>query len=529
MAVAFKGADDTPYTKNWNIFGEYTPDYALDASNSLMTLRARSQQLIRDNPIVSGLQQAYVNSVCSYGPVIKSGSEIRLRAKKADAILAPLLASADLSGCISLTNLIETIVASSFSDGDILINLPLDSSKSGVQTVVELIEAFRVATPIEYTRYNKNDPMYGRVRHGVQYDAQGRVEGYWVLKANISDMNSTRFQVKDFDYYPMYRSAVGADGIEYRRRVTYLFKAPAGNRPLASRQYPLTAALITTLKNLDDFSEAVVIGARVAACFAAFVQTKNPNKAIASMTTDSEGNTTTTPDGTKRHARLQPGQIFYLNLNEEISFASPNKPSDNTDSFLLRNYKTISMSIRIPYILAFLDTEQVSYSSWRGAVLEAFKTVQRWRRELNSVIDWVVSTWLTEAMTLGLVNSTEANLKIRWPSVGVLDVEKEARGNKLELENGTKSRQMICDEQAIDYEVVQQERTEEALEAVELQAKILVRQKELEEEFGIEFIPEKETATSGGKNTKRRPGEKDDGGTVSDDDATERRKEDGNW
>ena len=107
-----------------------------------------------------------------------------------------------MSGTKSLYKILEEIISCSFADGDVLINLPLDKKRSGIRTVVELIEAHRVQTPEEYER---DEVMSQRVRHGVQYDAEGRIEGYWVKKADKVDY-SYRNNKDNFTFYPMYRS-----------------------------------------------------------------------------------------------------------------------------------------------------------------------------------------------------------------------------------------------------------------------------------------------------------------------------------
>ena len=296
--------------------------------------------------------------------------------------------------------------------------------------------------------------------------------------------------------------------------MTDLFKAPLNNRPLASRQYPISTPAIPFIKNIDDFNEAVIIGARVAACFSAFVEVNNPGAAQKSMTTDIDPR-----NPNQKVTKMQQGSIFYLNKGETISFASPNKPGDNYDSFMLRSYKTLSMCFRIPYILAFLDTDQVSYSSWRGAILDSFKMVKRWRRDLDRILKWVVNTFVMEGIAAGEIRGSlsTVNIKIRWPAVGVLDIEKEERGNQLALENGTKSVQMACDEQGVDYEEVRKERLQEKLNAVEDQALELKKKKELSEKLGIEFPEDKEPS-------------KGSGSSVGDEeDKKKRRKDDGNW
>ena len=63
----FRGVDITPYNLGWSLTPEQSPDKDLKDGNSLVELRKRSRQLIRDNLTVAGFQQIYVNLIVSRG------------------------------------------------------------------------------------------------------------------------------------------------------------------------------------------------------------------------------------------------------------------------------------------------------------------------------------------------------------------------------------------------------------------------------------------------------------------------------
>jgi lambda family phage portal protein len=526
----FKGAELTPYNYSWEYENNKSADYDLIKNETLTTLRSKSRQLVKDNPLVSGLVQTMVTNIVGAGPEIYCLSSSGVQQKQIDRCLENFHKVADVTKQFSFTQVLEALVTSSCSDGDILISLPLsEANEDGVETTIELIEAHRIRTPTNIDILNKSY----LVRNGVQHKTDGSVEGYWVIKADKVDIGAGRKE--DFDFYPVYRESGG-----YKRKVTHLFRGISSARPFSSRQYPLVVPLINLLKMLDDLNEAILIGARVAACFSAFINVNDPVAGRKSMTADQlTGEQNVHTDGNK-YTKLRPGSIYYLNKGEAITFADPNKPSDNTDSLTLRTHKTIAMAMRIPYIILFLDTEEASYSSWRGAVIESFKYAKRWHRDLNSVIDWIIKTVIAELIIKDLVRSpATADIKIikRWQPIGILDPEKEGRANKIELTNGTKSKQIICDEQGIDYDEVLADREKEALDEVELQAKILVKRKELSEKYDIVFEEDQATvdaeldrSADAERDTSktRRPGEKKTG-KIDEEDAKERRKSDGNY
>lgn len=496
----FKGADYDAYNMSWDVTREQHPDIDLKDNK---TLRERSHQLIRDNLVASGMQQTYINQIAGTGPVIYSASDNKIQRDQINNYLADRLAYCDPSGSKSINDIVEELVSCAFADGDLGINLP----RIRERTVVELIEAFRIDTPT-------SDLTSTKIRHGVQYASDGPIEGYHVQKCE--NLYRYGFSGNDYEFFPVWKKFEN-----FERRVFHLFKAPANSRPLASRQYPLTTPMIPFMKHLADYEEAVIVGARIACSFAGFIETENPAgtaKSIEDKDTD--------PKTGAPVVKIKPGTITPLKRGQKISFSDPNRPSDNHDAYVLRCYKTIAMAYRIPYIVTFQDTAQTSYSSYKGAILDTSKLVGRWRRKLTEVILWIVHTFILEGMAEGKIRGSlsTAKIRVRWPSMGALDTEKENRGNKIALENETKSRQMICDEDNIDFNELEEDLLEEALLEVDRQAAVLIKQKEWSDKHGIVFPvaagTPKETDVSGSE---------DDSESGNEEDKRETRKEDGNW
>ena len=527
MASTWKAARDTAYNISWLIGTEASPDQELSDSESLKNLRLRSRQLIKDNPVVAAAQQAYINMIHNGGPTVKSMAESAIQRRQINDVIEETSAACDMTGLQTFNEIIEQIIAWSWADGDILISLPIDTEASGLQTRVELIEAYRIKTPNQPAK--SGSVMKSNIRHGVQYDKAGRIEGYWVKKADKVDERSDREDY--FDYYPVYTESGGL-----KRKVTQLFKAPLNARPNMSRGYPITTPLVALLNHIDQYLEATIVGARVAACFSAFITSNAPAGTWKGMTTDANGAILdpTDANSSRRVQKLQPGNIAYLKPNEDISFASPNRPGDNADPFILRMYKTVAMYYRIPYSILFLDLADTNYSSWRGGAIETIKMVNRWHDRLNGVIKWIVNTWVLEGIILGVIRGSVSNAKVvtRWKSSGILDPEKEARANKVRKSIGAASGQMIAEEQGLDYDELQQEIWDEEEAKVEHDAKVLKMKKDLEEKLGVIFPdtvqPEEEKKDDRDTSSSRREGEDKDS-DLDEEDAKERRKEDGNW
>jgi len=528
MESSWEIVEDSPYFKGWLTNGllEQSPDKELKENQSLITLRATSHKLIKNNFMAIMAQQCHVNTLM--------GGKLKLRIfcdnkklKKQCTDLLTEYKKYDICREYTLSQIVEQIITASFEDGDILINLPIDKRYKGtVQTYVELINASRIKTPPKHT----TNPL---IREGVEYYSSGRLKGYHVITAKSQDKHITYYtaQDKDFEFYPVYKS----DGV-ITRKVCHLFKAPLNLSPRQSRQVPVLTGIMGLLRYVNQYLEAVLVGSRVAACFAAFIKTKN--KAAARKSLSEPGSDVSVKAKQKRITKLQPGLISYLYEDEEITFGTPNRPSDNADTFMIRLARFVAATIRFPYEHMFLDLSVTSYSSWRGGSLEVERNVNRWKCSLEDVIEWIVLTRLGEGVAKRKIKGSlkDITLVVAFPKYKSIDEEKSSRARKINLTDKSTSHQREQEELGYEYDQLQEELDEHVLRETEREALVLKLKKELSEKYNIIFpespeekeLEDKEDGEDRDTSGSRREGE-ETGEDLSEEDKDERRKSDGNW
>jgi hypothetical protein len=176
------------------------------------------------------------------------------------------------------------------------------------------------------------------------------------------------------------------------------------------------------------------------------------------------------------------------------------------------------MAIRIAYPMLALDLSDTTYSSWKGGSIEVKRNMTRWRLTLGDTLTWVLKNKIAEASLAGDFKSALKSTKvsIRFPKFEVVDEEKTARANRLDLESQVTSTRRISDEGGKDFEELQRELTEEMTIKTTRMAEQLALQKKLEKELEIEFNPDP-------KETRER------GSDTTEEQKQEQRKEDGNW
>ena len=530
----FEQIDEDPYLSPWSDDSEETGDEELENWDSLQKLRLISDRTIKNSSVARAIQQAKKASIIG-GTMFVQVDAPESTKEQIENLLAEQYKAIDINHEYSLQEMLEQVIIGAFDKGDILINLPTDESRGKIATYMELVEASRILTPYEFTR----DPL---VRNGVQYTLKGKITGYWVKKINTKIKKSgslTLFSDKkeNFDFFPTFKGG---------RRVCYLFKAPTALRPNMSRQYPVLTSCMNDIRLLEKYIKAVVIGAQVSACYSGFITTSNAAGAKVASEASAKGRNSKINIGDA--GKIQPGTMTWLRRGDSVDFASPSKPADNTEPFIKRMLINSCASARVAYEIAFMHLEDVTLSSWKGGTIEASRDAKLWQNDLAWVTDWVSKTIILEAITERIIKGSLKNVEItpHFPDYDPNDEEKAARGSNINLnKNFTTSRHIVCGKNNIDYDKMLEDRTNEALDEVTLESKILIEKKKLEEKHGIIFgsvSPEQaevglaseeakasEPDNAGKRDTSgsRRPGE-DTGADLDPEDARDRERDDGN-
>lgn len=454
--ASWRGARKGKHNEDWQI-SEETADYEL--MDSLAALRFRCRQLTKDNGLAEGTIIAYVGMSVGEGPKITSRAKKVRAAQQIQTVLDEWRKNCDITGEKSLTEVLENIVTGSCTDGDLLINLPIDKTipSDKIQTRIQLVEADRISTPTD-----KSLRKSEKIRHGIEYDAQGKVIGYWVRDLGVSEIEHTynyKLQTSSEGYTFMPKFA--KDG----RQITWLFKRPGGVlRPGQSRQVPLFASCLDILKDMEDIMDAHIIGSRAAACIMAFIKSDSSEEIVDALLEDAATGNQLEDKFGRKYSKLQPASIIPLKTGEELQGFDPKRSSGDVEPLILRLAKFLSMKVRIPYPVLFLDLSEINYSSYRGGILEARRVFSRWRRSLQEdVISPILESIVTEAflkgMIPGAIDLTPDVLfpRVDFPAWGYIDQEKEAKAESLMIEKGLSSHPRIAAEHGENWEEILQE------------------------------------------------------------------------
>ena len=435
MLESYDGASKSRRSLSaWSTFGN-DPDS--DLLMDLPTLRSRSRDLVRNNPIASGAMRTKVTWVV--------GSGIRLQARLDRQLIGMTEDQADewetnverewrlfwesknvdlartLNGC----GIVRQAYQQQKENGDAFLVFQR-RRRAGVpyELCLQLIEADR----IENKDFSQDSEL---VSGGIQRDTDGAPVAYHVLKTHPGSWISTK---REWITIPAFGAKTGL------RNIIHYFQP---SRPGQSRGVPDFAPVIEPLKQLGRYSEAELMAAVISGYFTVFIESESGVGSFdyTNMATE-VGRSSSDAD-----YKLGNGAIIELAKGEKIHDTNPGRPNQAFDGFVLAMLRQIGVALEIPYeILCKHFT--ASYSAARAAINEMWKYVMFERQHLtDNLLRLIYEVWMWEAVATGRINAPgffadplirAAYLGSDWigPAKGQIQEQAEVEAASLRVEKG---------------------------------------------------------------------------------------------
>ena len=516
----FKQLNNDYFTGKW-FESEKDIDVLLSKQNNLQRLRMLSTYMVRNNFLSHGTREAIVSHVCGDRVTVKPVYRKKIHKRILDRLTIDL-AQADVSRSISLPEIIRQQAGMSFEKGDTLINIcSTGKPENGTMTYVEVIDGSRIKTPPKFRRDSS-------VIEGI-HKVGGIMLGAWVRK--LQDTIGISYAVAsesdaNFVYVPFF-SDIEVDGVMMHRRVALLVKGGNFSTSEQTRGVPATVASAGLNRYHEDSLNVELVGKRLRNAIVGFITTTDKKGTADNLADMSDDN-----NQLESRGMLNPGTLASLKPGEAITLLNPSSHTDGDDLNTKRILRLSALPNQIPYEILHQDLSGVNYSSLKAGQTQMNRSLTGWDIQAMKVAKLVVDSFLFEYYMTGYVNVKPDDLSvfIDIPRPVILDNEKDARGEKIELSNGSSSIHDLHERRGTDYDSTQAERQDEALQSVQMEAEILVERKRLSELYGITF-PEDQSVGKSPSKTTIRPGEQVDPTTKqpSDEDKRNRRIEDGNY
>ncbi len=355
---SYGGARGTRMTGGFGNGGSSSADTEL--STSLTSLRARSRQLMRDAPYAKRARVIVINNVIGAGvgfqaQVKNTRGELHARLNAAIEEAWCEWSKADschTGGALHFSDLERALLSEVFTAGEVLIRKhPRKFGKSTIPFALELIEAERLADDLAVPMPTTQNAM---VRMGVEVDEFYRPVAYWIRDRHPGELRQRPEKTARIVRVP-------AEEIIHLRLV---------DRWPQTRGEPWLHAVVRKLNDMDEYSGAELLAARMSANYFATIES-----------TQDDPLPTEKGDDGSRQINIEPGVIEQLTPGDKLEFHSPNRPNAALDPFLRYMLREVAAGVGVSYESLSRDYSQSNYSSSRLALLDdrdLWRVLQQW-------------------------------------------------------------------------------------------------------------------------------------------------------
>lgn len=440
--IVNKGYGDHGASKTRNVFKKWFASLGgpkTDIYEHKDTLTARSRDLYMGAPIARGAINTMLTNVIGGGLKLKSTIDVDILGIDDESIenLEDRIEKEfnlwandkiEQSGLLDFNGVQELVYLTAMLNGECFVHLSyFKTEKNPYELKLSVIEPDRIKTPND----KSNDET---VINGVQVDKEtGRIKGYYIYSKHPNDTGSN----EKYEYI----EAFGKNGEQNIIHLCFV------ERPGQVRGVPLLAPVMESLKQLDRYTNAELMGAVISSMLTVFIETSAESQGDFGEV----GNGESGEAGDVPTLELGNGAIIDLAPGEKANAVNPARPNVQFDPFMTAIIRQIGSCLGVPYELLVMHFTS-SYSASRAALLEAWKNFRK-RREwiANNFCQIVYEEWLREAIYLKrldipkfdedfLIRKAYSSAIWNGPSQGQLDPQKEANAAILKINAGLSTR-----------------------------------------------------------------------------------------
>lgn len=342
---AYEGATVSRLTADW-VTSSTSADAEIDGS--LVRLRNRSRQLVRDNAYARQALRAIACNVVGHGIRMQAQVPMQRGGGRLDEGINRQIETAwhhwsrpdtcHAAGRLSFTEISRLAIQAIAESGEVFIRLVPQAFGGGLVPLgLEILEADLVAEG----KTSPPDVNGHEWRMGVRVDSWGRPLSYAFRSRHPGDM-------------------LGA-GDHHLREVpaSEVLHLALCDRPGQTRGVPWLASAVKRLHHLAGYEEAEVVRARASSSLMGFI-TSPEGELVGDEVYDGE-----------RVTNFEPGAFKYLAPGESVSVPQLDAPDGQFEPFLRAMLRAVGAATGVPYPTLSSDYSQTNYSSSRLELLEA--------------------------------------------------------------------------------------------------------------------------------------------------------------
>jgi lambda family phage portal protein len=352
--LSYDGATGGRRTHGWYAA---STDANVELLGSLIYLRNRSRELVRNNPYATRMIEELVGNTVGTGIVPQAKTGDPKLNKIIDAEWPYFSEQCDPGGQLDFYGLQALIMRTTAESGEGLIRYRQRRKSDGLRVPLQL--QILESDHLDSSR-TMGTPDGGHIVQGVEFDPEVRRRFYWLFANHPG--SAILFNPRG----GIVSKPVPAEEILHNYRIL---------RPGQVRGIPWMAPVMTALRDQDDYRDAEGIRKKIEACMVAFVTQPD------AMAGQSLGlNAAIDPKASQGVPieNFEPGMIKYLKPGQQALFNEPH-PAGGYREYTMTEVQRIMAGVCVPYELGSGDMSNVNFSSWRGGMLGFRNTIEAYR------------------------------------------------------------------------------------------------------------------------------------------------------
>lgn len=373
-------------------------------------LRDRARDLVRNNPHAARAVQSIVSNVVGSGIMPRAASGDAELDRRVDQLFERWAERCDADGIGDYYALQTLAVREMVEAGEAFVRRLALPAVEGLEVPLRL----QLLEPemLDVAARSEGDRI---VVQGIELDVAGQRLAYWIHRRHPGGVPSS---VLRLDRDGSVRVPAEDVAHLYERQRTQL------------RGVTWLAPVMTTLRQLSDYTEAEIIRKKIEACVTAVVTTDDESQqGIAPYVIDADGN---------RVEKFEPGLITYARGGKDVKFTQPSATGGYSD-YVRTCLHTIAAGLRLPYELLSGDLSQVNYSSIRAGLVEFRRWVEtvQWQIVIPQFCQPTWRWFCASAWAAGLIPTPEVRAEWSPPRFESVDPLKDATSDLMRLRAGT--------------------------------------------------------------------------------------------
>jgi lambda family phage portal protein len=414
IVASYEGAQTGRRTEGWITAGGSANAEIQGASGRT---RNRVRDLVRNNCHLRKAVRIFQNNAVATGIIPMADTGDTGLNKIIDSEFKSWAKYCDADGQLDFYGIQQLIARTERISGECIVRFRPNREAGDVPLQLQVLEPDYIDGSRQY--YADNDGKYTIL--GVQFDQNGKRIGYWLFSRHPGEIVGTSLKES------LISQIVPASEVLH----VYYKERPGQVRGITDY-----SAVITNLRDLDDYGDAERVRKKTEACLAAIVTSPGSMEETPPL-----GNPSISTNAARDQIEeFEPGMVEYLDPGEDIKFNTP-QASGGYREYKVTELHEIATGAGVMYEQMSGDLSAVNYSSYRAGHLEFRGDVESYRNLLlvpmalepiwRKFIDYLV---LTDVIG-------ETNYGVTWtpPPFQSIDPEKDERATNMAVRSGRKT------------------------------------------------------------------------------------------